>query len=98
MAQNFFVSWTLVEVSSCSYHSNMYDLFVYIIYILIYIYNRQCEYLPQKIKDEYIQLKYHTKLVRGKKKYWVTSAEKRGLMDDPDVDGIVFSANFKKNM
>lgn len=35
-------------------------------------------------------------MVRGKKKHWVTSAERLGLMDDPDVDGIVFSTKFKK--
>ena len=35
-------------------------------------------------------------MVRGKKKHWVTSAERLGLTDDPDVDGIVFSTKFKK--
>ena len=54
---------------------------------------RQCSQIPKSIKDEYADLRVNSKK-RGRKEYWVTSAELRGLMDREDGGGIVFGPNF----
>ncbi|KAL7531780.1 hypothetical protein ACHAXR_004225 [Thalassiosira sp. AJA248-18] len=51
-----------------------------------------CTFIPKKVKDDYTRLK-NCKGTRGKKKYWVTSAEKRGLCNGEN--GIVFSPESK---
>ncbi|KAL3811939.1 hypothetical protein ACHAXA_007219 [Cyclostephanos tholiformis] len=49
----------------------------------------QCNYIPSAIKEEYSRLKNSKGVTRGKKKYWVTSAMRRGLCNGSD--GIIFT-------
>ncbi|KAL3766369.1 hypothetical protein ACHAW5_000908 [Stephanodiscus triporus] len=51
----------------------------------------QCNYIPPSIKEEYTRLKNSKGVTRGKKKYWVTSAMRRGLCNSDD--GIIFASS-----
>ena len=60
------------------------DLFLHLWYC------RQCEHIPNQVKRMYVQLKKSKNMRKGKKLYWVTSAEERGLCDGKD--GIEFKS------
>ncbi|KAL9184620.1 hypothetical protein ACHAXT_012590 [Thalassiosira profunda] len=49
-----------------------------------------CTFIPAELKDEYWRLKESKNLGRGRKQYWVTSAQRRGLCNG--ANGIVFQA------
>ncbi|KAL9184584.1 hypothetical protein ACHAXT_012554 [Thalassiosira profunda] len=49
-----------------------------------------CMHIPSELKDEYWRLKESKNLSRGRKQYWVTSAQRRGLCNG--ANGIVFQA------
>ena len=52
-----------------------------------------CTFIPTELKDEYWRLKDGKNLARGRKQYWVTSAQRRGLCNG--ANGIVFQAGSK---
>jgi len=54
---------------------------------------RQCPFISQEIKDEYVRLKQSKGLTRGKKAYWIEAAEERGLCNSEE--GITFNKKFK---
>jgi len=60
-----------------------------IVYTLCYY--RQCTFIPNDIKEEYVMLKTAKGISRGRKHYWVTSALKRGLCNGER--GIVVSSS-----
>ena len=49
-----------------------------------------CAYIPSELKDEYWRLKESKNLGRGRKQYWETSAQRRGLCNG--ANGIVFQS------
>ena len=51
--------------------------------------SRHCPCIPSEIKDEYFKLKKLKGVSRGRKKYWATSATRKGLRNGKR--GIVFS-------
>jgi hypothetical protein len=54
---------------------------------------RKCRNLPKSVRETYMDLRQNDKS-RGKTHYWVTSAKKIGLMDNPArAGGIIFSPN-----
>ena len=50
--------------------------------------SRKCKHIPKDMKERYMHLKNNQGgMSRGRKKYWVTSAMRKGLCDGSD--GIV---------
>ena len=54
-------------------------------------FRRQCNLIPKKIKNKYVQLKQSKSKKKGNKLYWITSAEQLGLYNGKD--GIKFRSS-----
>jgi len=65
----------------------------FLISLVFISYYRQCPFISQEIKDEYVRLKQSKGLTRGKKAYWIEAAEERGLCNSEE--GITFTKKFK---
>jgi hypothetical protein len=81
-------------VSEVLLYAFAFGLHVSLTLLLIdHIIYRQCPFISQEIKDEYVRLKQSKGLTRGKKAYWIEAAEERGLCNSEE--GITFNKKFK---